>query len=144
MRETSPSNAGGMGSIPGQGTNCSTCLEAKKTKTCNGSNVVTNSIKNFKMVHVKKKKKSWEKKKNSVRYQLAPVKMAESKVCTETSLVVPWLRILLAMQGMWVHLWWGNWDPIYDSTIKSVRHTERSHMTQWKPPVPQLRLNAAK
>ena len=54
------------------------------------------------MVHVKKK--NLEKKKNSVRYQLAPVNMAESKVCMETSLVVQWLRILLAMQGMWVHL----------------------------------------
>ena len=39
-----------------------------------------------------------------MRYQLAPVKMAESKVCMGTSLVVQWLRILLAMQGMWAHL----------------------------------------
>ena len=42
------------------------------------------------MVHVKKK--ILKKKK---RYQPAPVKMAESKVCVGTSLVVPWLRIPL-------------------------------------------------
>ena len=49
-------------------------------------------------------KKKILKKKNSMRYQFAPVKMAESKVCMGTSPVVQWLRILLAVQRMWVHL----------------------------------------
>ena len=39
-----------------------TCLVAKKHKTENGINVVPNSIKTLKMVHVKKKKKSKKKK----------------------------------------------------------------------------------
>ena len=55
MVNTSPSNAGGVGSIPGQKAD-STCLAAKKTKTENRSNVVTNSIRALKMVHIKKKR----------------------------------------------------------------------------------------
>ena len=39
-----------------------------------------------------------------MRYRLAPVKMTESKVCVGTSLVVQWLRILIALQRMQVHL----------------------------------------
>ena len=33
------------------------CIVAKKTKTSNRSNIVSDSIKNLKMVHTKKKKK---------------------------------------------------------------------------------------
>lgn len=49
---TLPSNAGGMGSISGQKVPCS-----KKKKPENRGNIVTNSIRAFKMVHLKKKKR---------------------------------------------------------------------------------------
>ena len=55
--KTLPSNAGGVGSIPGQGAKNLTCLVARKPKHKNRSNTVTNSIKTLKMVHIKKKKK---------------------------------------------------------------------------------------
>jgi len=50
-----PSNAGGMGSTP---------VVAKKNNPpkINRSNVVINSIKTLKMVHIKKKKKKGDKK----------------------------------------------------------------------------------
>ena len=57
MVKTSPSNAGGVGLIPGQGAKIpTTCLSAKKSKQ-NRNNTVTNSIKTLKMVHIKKKLK---------------------------------------------------------------------------------------
>ena len=59
---TSPSNAGGAGSIPVQEAKISTCLIAKKLNI-KTSNIVTNSIKALKMVHMKKKKKTFKKKK---------------------------------------------------------------------------------
>ena len=48
---TLPSNAEGVGLIPGQRANMPL---SQKTKTYNRSNVVTNSIKTLKMVHTKK------------------------------------------------------------------------------------------
>ena len=53
--KTSPSNAGVVGSIPGWGARIPR-LVAKKTKTENSRNTVTNSVKTLKMVHIKKKK----------------------------------------------------------------------------------------
>ena len=51
--KTSPSNAGGAGSIPGRGAKIP---HASRPKNQNRSNTVTNSIKTLKMVHIKKKK----------------------------------------------------------------------------------------
>ena len=42
--KTSPSNTGVVDSIFGQGAKISTCLMAKKIKTDNRSNILTNSI----------------------------------------------------------------------------------------------------
>ena len=53
--KTSPSNAGVVGSIPGWGARIPR-LVAKKTKTENRRNTVTNSVKTLKMVPIKKKK----------------------------------------------------------------------------------------
>ena len=53
MVGTSPSNAGGVGSVPGQGADIP---HASGPKTQNICNIVTNSIKTLKIVHVKKKK----------------------------------------------------------------------------------------
>ena len=55
MVKTLPSKAGGMGSIPGGGPKMPHALGPKKPKTQNRSNIVTNSIKTLKMVHIKKK-----------------------------------------------------------------------------------------
>ena len=54
--KTSPSNAGVVDLIPGQGAKI---LHAggQKTKMWNGNNIVTNSIPTLKIVHIKKKKK---------------------------------------------------------------------------------------
>ena len=53
--ETSFSNAGNVGSIPGLGAKISHALGPKKHKTHkNKSNIVTNSIKTSKLVHNKK------------------------------------------------------------------------------------------
>ena len=57
--KTSPSNAGGMGSMPGWGAKIPHALGPKKNKTngqkqyCNRSNVVTDSIKTLQRVQVK-------------------------------------------------------------------------------------------
>ena len=62
VARTSPSNAGGVGSIPGRGTKTPHASQLKNQKRkqkqyCNKFN------KGFKkMVYIKKKKKSWEKK----------------------------------------------------------------------------------
>ena len=53
---------GGAGSIPGQGTKIPHASWSKYQNINNKSNTVTNSLKTFKVVHVKKKKK---KKKNN-------------------------------------------------------------------------------
>ena len=55
--KTLPSNAGSVGSIPGEEAKIDpTCLVAKKKKhkKQNRSNMVTNSKKTLKMVHIKK------------------------------------------------------------------------------------------
>ena len=54
--KTSPSNAGGEGSIHGRELR-SHMPRGQKTKTENRSNLVTDSIKTLKMVHIKKLKK---------------------------------------------------------------------------------------
>ena len=57
--KTSPSNAESAALIPGQGTKILQPCGQKKKKTQNiknRSNVITNSIKTFKMVHIKKMK----------------------------------------------------------------------------------------
>ena len=54
MVKTSPSNAGGGGSVPRLGAKIPICMGATKPKTQNTSNVLINSIKTLKMVHIKK------------------------------------------------------------------------------------------
>ena len=56
--KTSPSNAGGAGSIPGRGAKISHASWPKKPNHKNKNNIVTNSIKTLKMVHIKRKKSS--------------------------------------------------------------------------------------
>ena len=56
--KTSPSKAGGASSIPDQKAKIPHASGPKSTKGKNRSNIVTNSIKTFKMVHTKKKKKN--------------------------------------------------------------------------------------
>ena len=52
-----PSNGGNTGSIPGQGAQIPHGSQSKKTKHENNrSNIVPNSIKTLKVVHIKKKK----------------------------------------------------------------------------------------
>ena len=63
MVKTSPSNAEGVGSIPGQGAKIPHASRPKTPKRENRSNIVTNSKKTLKMVHIKKKKILKEKKK---------------------------------------------------------------------------------
>ena len=61
--KTSPSNVGSAGSIPGWGAKIPHALRPKYQKNPqNRSNIVTNSIKTLKMVHVKNKKKSKKEK----------------------------------------------------------------------------------
>ena len=60
MVKTSLSNAGCVGSIPGWG---GKNPHALRSKNQNRSNIVANSIKTLKMVHIQKKKKNLEKKK---------------------------------------------------------------------------------
>ena len=60
MGKTSPFNAGGASVIPGQGTKIPHA-SWPKAKTENRSNIVTNSIKTLKTVHIKKKKKQLKK-----------------------------------------------------------------------------------
>ena len=67
MVKTSSDNAGGVGSIPGQGTKIPHALQPK-TPNLNRSNIVTNSIKTFKMVHILKIFKN--SMKNKVTYLL--------------------------------------------------------------------------
>ena len=50
---TLPSNSGSKGSIPGKGAKIH---HASQPKNKTESNIVTNSIKNLKMVHIKNKK----------------------------------------------------------------------------------------
>ena len=63
--KTSPSSAEGAGLIPGQGAKIQHALWSKKIKNKNRSNIVTNSVKAFKMVYnnnqksLQKKKKMW-------------------------------------------------------------------------------------
>ena len=55
--KTSPSNAGGVGSIPGQGAKIPHASGLKSENIQNKSNIVTNSMRTRKkMVHIKKKK----------------------------------------------------------------------------------------
>jgi len=49
--KTSLSNAAGAVLIPVGGAKIPTCIVAKKTKTQNRKNIVTNSIKTFKIAH---------------------------------------------------------------------------------------------
>ena len=56
------SNARGEGSFPGQGTKIPLPFSSQKTKTQNRNNIVTNSLKSLKMVHIQKKKKKLKKK----------------------------------------------------------------------------------
>ena len=51
---TSPSNAERASSLPGGGNKMLHALRPEKTKNKNGSNIVTNSVKTLKMVHIKK------------------------------------------------------------------------------------------
>ena len=51
--KTSPSNAGVMDSIPGQGAKIPHASQPKDQNIKNRSNVVTNSVKSLKMVHIK-------------------------------------------------------------------------------------------
>ena len=63
MVKTLPSNAGGAGSILGWGAKIPHALRPKKPKhKKNRSNIVTNSIKTLKMVHIKKYYKKKTKK----------------------------------------------------------------------------------
>ena len=56
MVKTSPSNAAGVGSIPGRGAKIPHASQPVN-QNVNGSNIIKNSIKTFKkMVHIKKKK----------------------------------------------------------------------------------------
>ena len=55
MVKTSPSSARGVGTIPGWEAEIPYALWPKKNKPKNRSNIVTNSIKALKMVHIKKK-----------------------------------------------------------------------------------------
>ena len=55
MFKTSPLNAGGAGSLPGQGAKVLHDLQQKK-ESKDRSSIVTNSIKTLKMGHSKKKK----------------------------------------------------------------------------------------
>ena len=54
MVKTLPSNAKGADLSPGWEAKIPTCLVAKKSKHKNKSNIVTNSIKILKMIHIKK------------------------------------------------------------------------------------------
>ena len=56
MVKISRSSAGGAGLIPGQGTKIPHASWSKYQNRNNRSNTVTNSLKTFKLVHVKKKK----------------------------------------------------------------------------------------
>ena len=53
--KTLPSNAGGAGSIPGQGAKITYASGPKNQNIKERSSIVTNSIKTLKMVHIKKK-----------------------------------------------------------------------------------------
>ena len=53
MVKTSPSNAGGAGSIPGQGAKIPHISQSKNQNIKNRSNITTNSIKTLKMIHFK-------------------------------------------------------------------------------------------
>ena len=59
--KTLPSNAGGVGLIPGLGTKIPNALRPKN-QNLKQSNIVTNSIKTLRMVHIQKKKKKILKK----------------------------------------------------------------------------------
>ena len=54
MVKTSPSNAGGASLIPGQGPKVPHASWPKTQNIHNCSNIVTNSIKSLKMIHIKK------------------------------------------------------------------------------------------
>ena len=56
MVKTSPSNAGGAGSITGPGAKIPHASQPKNQNIIQ-SNIVTNSVKNLKVVHIKKKNK---------------------------------------------------------------------------------------
>ena len=51
--KSSPSSAGGVGSIPGRGTKIPFALRCRKPKHTSRSNIVTHSIKTLKTVHIK-------------------------------------------------------------------------------------------
>ena len=80
MFKTLPSNAGAMGSIPGQGAKMP-FRQKKKTNTQNRSNIVTNSIKTLKMVHIKKKilKKNRKAVPTIIIYVISPVSSLHGK-----------------------------------------------------------------
>ena len=52
-----PSKAGGVSLIPGQGAKIPPASQPKDQNINSSSNIVTNSLKTLKMVHIKKKKK---------------------------------------------------------------------------------------
>ena len=69
MVKTLPYNAGGLGSIPGQGANILHALQPKKQNINNKNNTAINSIKLFKWSMLKKKskkKKTKQKDKPSI------------------------------------------------------------------------------
>ena len=55
MTKTLPSRAGGEVLIPGQAAKNQLALQLKNQNISNRSNIVTYSMKTFKMVHIKKK-----------------------------------------------------------------------------------------
>ena len=58
MVKTSSSNGGGVGSIPGWGAKIPHASWPKNQNIKNKSNIVTNSIRLYKMVHIKNKNKN--------------------------------------------------------------------------------------
>ena len=61
--KTSPSNAEGMGSIPGQGAKIPYASQPKNQNINNRSSTVTSSIKTLKLVHIKTKNLKTNKQK---------------------------------------------------------------------------------
>ena len=120
---------GGTSSIPGQGVKIH-LPHGQKTKTQNRSNIVTNSIKMLKMVHIKKKKTSKTKLAGIINgYHLSGIlfgKLYKKCFWRTASFLVTGLNVCVLPQPAWIHqihslkpnlhcpgIWrWGSWEVI--------------------------------
>ena len=97
--KTSPSKAGGAGSIPDQGTKIPPALRPNN-QTIKQSKIVTNWIKTLKMVHIKKKSNNrWTSTRSKADYQTRGCLRITWSILKQMFQIPPWDSVLRGLAG---------------------------------------------